>query len=150
MKTIQKSTTISLSLLTLIFFMSFINPIYKTISNSSFNVLNETKQKASNDIPKPDKPLYKVTFIELGSVRCIPCRKMQSVMKSIEKKYGSQVKVVFHDVWTDAGKPFGELYKITAIPTQVLLDVTGKEFFRHEGYFPEEELVKVLHTKGVY
>ena len=47
---------------------------------------------------------YKVTFIELGSVRCIPCQKMQTVMKSIEEKYGDQVKVVFYDVWTDEGK----------------------------------------------
>ena len=42
-----------------------------------------------------------------------------------------------------------QVYKINAIPTQVLLDEKGKEFFRHEGYFPEEELVKVLKTKGV-
>ena len=47
---------------------------------------------------------YKVTFIELGSVRCIPCQKMQPVMKSIEEKYGDQVKVVFYDVWTDESK----------------------------------------------
>jgi len=92
---------------------------------------------------------YKVTFIELGSVRCIPCQKMQSVMKSVEKKYGSQVKVVFHDVWTPEGKPFGEQYGIEAIPTQVFLDENGKEFSRHVGYFPEEELVKVLKSKGV-
>lgn len=92
---------------------------------------------------------YKVTFIELGSVRCIPCQKMQSVMKSVEKKYGSQVKVVFHDVWTPEGKPFGKQYGIEAIPTQVLLDENGKEFSRHVGFFPEEELVKVLKTKGV-
>ena len=149
MKTYQKITSMSLGLLTLIFFMSFINPINKTINKLNLNVLDESHQKASNDNAKPDKPFYKVTFIELGSVRCIPCQKMQSVMKSIEKKYGSQVKVVFHDVWTDAGKPFGKLYKITAIPTQVLLDAAGKEFFRHEGYFPEEELVKVLTKKGV-
>jgi len=96
------------------------------------------------------KPVnYKVTFIELGSVRCIPCKQMQTVMKAIEKKYGSQVKVVFHDVWTEKGKPFGTKYGITAIPTQVFLDETGKEYFRHEGYFPEEELVKVLNQKGV-
>ena len=25
----------------------------------------------------------------------------------------------------------------------------GQEFFRHVGYFPEEELVKVLQQKGV-
>ena len=28
-----------------------------------------------------------VTFVELGSVKCIPCKAMQPVMASIEKKY---------------------------------------------------------------
>jgi thioredoxin 1 len=92
---------------------------------------------------------YKVTFIELGSTRCIPCQKMQPVMKSIEQKYGDQVKVVFHDVWTEAGAPYGKQYNIEAIPTQVFLDENGKEFFRHVGYFPEEELVKVLKEHKV-
>lgn len=93
--------------------------------------------------------LVKVTFIELGSVRCIPCKQMQPVMKSIETKYGNHVKVIFYDVWTPEGKPFGEQYKINLIPTQVFLDQDGKEYFRHEGFFPEEELVKTLKQKGV-
>ena len=92
---------------------------------------------------------YKVTFIELGSVRCIPCQKMETVMNSIEEKYAGQVKVVFHDVWTPKGKPYGQKYGIRSIPTQVFLDENGKEFYRHIGYFPEEELVKVLKQKGV-
>lgn len=92
---------------------------------------------------------YKVTFIELGSVRCIPCQQMQPVMKSIEEKFGKDVRVVFYDVWTEAGAPFAKQYGIEAIPTQVFLDKDGKEFFRHVGYFPEEELVKVLQKKGV-
>jgi thioredoxin 1 len=92
---------------------------------------------------------YKVTFIELGSVRCIPCQQMQVVMKSIVTKYGKEVKVDFHDVWTEAGKPFGEKYGIDAIPTQIFLDEAGKEYYRHVGYFPEEELVKILKMKGV-
>jgi len=96
-----------------------------------------------------DKTKYKVTFIELGSVRCIPCQQMQPVMKSIEAKYGKEVKVVFHDVWTDAGAPYAKQFGIEAIPTQVFLDETGKEYFRHVGFFPEEELVKVLNQKGV-
>ena len=95
-------------------------------------------------------PEYKVTFVELGSVRCIPCQKMQPIMKSIEKKYADQVKVVFYDVWTPIGQPFALHYGITAIPTQVFLDEKGKEFFRHEGYFAEGELEKVLKTKGVH
>jgi thioredoxin 1 len=93
------------------------------------------------------KPL--VTFVELGSVKCIPCKMMQPVMKEIEKEYGDQVTVVFHDVWTDAGKPFSAQYKIRVIPTQVFLDRNGKEYFRHEGFFPKEDLVKVLQQQGV-
>ena len=99
-------------------------------------------------VNKPETK-FKVTFIELGSVRCIPCRQMQSVMKSINDKYASQVNVVFYDVWTPEGKPYGEKYAIEAIPTQVFLDENGKEYYRHLGYFPEEELVKILNMKGV-
>jgi thioredoxin 1 len=112
---------------------------------------NTAQDKTQKPVSEQQKNAvkYKVTFIELGSVRCIPCKKMQPVMKSIEQKYGTQVKVVFHDVWTEAGAPFATKYGIEAIPTQVFLDGNGKEFFRHEGYFPEEELVKVLKEKGV-
>jgi len=92
---------------------------------------------------------YLVTFVELGSVRCIPCKMMQPIMKDIEKDYAGQVKVVFHDVWTPAGEPFAQTYKIRVIPTQVFLDKEGKEYFRHEGFFPKDELVKVLKQKGV-
>ncbi|MBD0777461.1 thioredoxin family protein [Maribacter sp. ANRC-HE7] len=91
----------------------------------------------------------KVTFIELGSVKCIPCCKMLKVIKSVEKKYGDQVHTIFYDVWTEEGKPYAETYKIKAIPTQVFLDENGKEYFRHEGFFPEEELTIVLKQQGV-
>ena len=40
-------------------------------------------------------------------------------------------------------------YGIKSIPTQVFLNETGKEYYRHVGFFPEEELVKVLQMKGV-
>lgn len=127
-------------------FQRFSMVLILLISILSTNCAQNPKQeKQSKNAIK-----YKVTFIELGSVRCIPCQQMQTVMKSIEKKYGNQVKVVFHDVWTPEGKPFGKQYGIEAIPTQVFLDENGKEFSRHEGYFPEEELVKILNIKGVH
>lgn len=91
----------------------------------------------------------KVTFIELGSVNCIPCKKMQPVMKAIEAKYGGEVKVIFYDVWTDAHKPYAAKYGIRLIPTQVFLDERGNEFFRHEGFFPEKEIDRILREKGV-
>jgi len=91
----------------------------------------------------------KVTFIELGSVNCIPCKQMQPVMKAIEAKYGEQVKVTFYDVWTQEQRPFAEKYGIKLIPTQVFLDEKGKEFFRHEGFYPEKEIDKLLQGKGI-
>ena len=111
--------------------------------NSQTKPVTEIKDSPKNEIK------YKVTFIELGSVRCIPCQQMQTIMKSVEQKYPTQVKVVFHDVWTEAGAPYAQKYGIQAIPTQVFLDENGKEYFRHVGFFPEEELVKVLQQKGV-
>lgn len=106
-----------------------------------------SSQKKNDE--KKKEAQFKVTFVELGSVRCIPCQQMQPVMKSIEKKYGDQVKVVFHDVWTEADAPKAKQYGIDAIPTQVFLDEKGKEFFRHVGFFPEEEVVKILNSKGI-
>lgn len=91
----------------------------------------------------------KVTFIELGSVNCIPCKMMQPVMKAIEKNYGEQVKVIFYDVWTQEQRPYAEKYGIKLIPTQVFLDEKGKEFFRHEGFYPEKEIDKLLQGKGI-
>jgi len=90
-----------------------------------------------------------VTFIELGSVNCIPCKAMQPVMEEVRRKYGDQVSVLFHDVWTSEGEPYGRSYGIRVIPTQVFLGKDGKEYFRHEGFFPEEELLKVLEKGGV-
>ena len=122
----------------------FISLLFLSAScNSQPKPADSEKLTDNNDIK------YKVTFIELGSVRCIPCQQMQPVMKSIREKYGTQVNVVFHDVWTEAGAPYGQKYGIQAIPTQVFLDENGKEYFRHVGYFSEEELVKVLNRKGV-
>ncbi|MFA8342867.1 MAG: thioredoxin family protein [Rhodothermaceae bacterium] len=91
----------------------------------------------------------KVTFVELGSKNCIPCKKMQPVMDAIEKKYGKQVKVVFHDVWKADQKKYATQYKIKIIPTQVFLDENGKEFHRHEGFYPENEIDKILQKKGL-
>uniref|UniRef100_A0A832DMZ4 Thioredoxin n=1 Tax=Ignavibacterium album TaxID=591197 RepID=A0A832DMZ4_9BACT len=91
----------------------------------------------------------KVTFVELGSVNCIPCKQMQPVMKAIEAKYGEQVKVIFYDVWTKEQKQYAQLYKIKLIPTQVFLDENGKEFHRHEGFYPEAEIDKLLQSKGL-
>jgi thioredoxin 1 len=88
-----------------------------------------------------------ITFIELGSTTCIPCKKMQPIMKSIEEKYGNQVKVIFYDV--NKKKSAIKKYKVRLIPTQVFLDSKGKEVHRHEGFYPEEDIDKFLESEGL-
>ena len=106
-------------------------------------------QSANSKTEKKDAVKPKVTFVELGSVNCIPCRQMVPVMKAIEEKYGDQVNVVFYDVWTQEQRKYAAEYKIKLIPTQVFLDENGKEFHRHEGFYPEAEIDKVLQGKGL-
>ena len=95
------------------------------------------------------KPSGIVTFIELGSVNCLPCKAMQPVIKAIESRYKGKVNVLFYDVWTDEGAPYAQSFGIQAIPTQVFLDGNKKEFFRHTGFFPESDIDSVLASKGI-
>jgi len=90
---------------------------------------------------------HKVTFIELGADRCIPCRMMQPIMKEIAMEFPDQVQVVFYDVLKDP-RP-ARKYRIQLIPTQVFIDKNGEEFFRHVGFFPKEAILELLKKKGV-
>ncbi len=89
----------------------------------------------------------KITFIELGSKSCVPCKKMIPIMKSLETKYGEQIKVVFYDVWSKEHKNKISEYKVRLIPTQIFLDENGKEIHRHEGFYPESQIDKFLKKR---
>lgn len=100
----------------------------------------------AGELPKAGQ---KVTFVELGSVNCIPCRQMQPVMKAVEQKYGIQLKVMFYDIWKPEQRHFAEKYGVRIIPTQVFLDSLGKEFYRHEGFMSEEKIDVLLKQQGL-
>lgn len=90
---------------------------------------------------------HKVTFIELGADRCIPCKAMQPIMREIAEEYKDQIQVVFYDVWKDP-RP-ARHYRIQLIPTQVFIDQNGKEIFRHVGFYPKNEILEMLKEKGI-
>ncbi len=95
------------------------------------------------DSSKAVTPL--VTFIELGAESCIPCKMMQPIMKAIRTEYAGLVDVIFHDLYKD--REAGQKYGVRVMPTQVFLDAQGREFFRHEGYYPQEDIEKMLAEK---
>lgn len=123
----------------LIFFFIFL--VIFTLSCSKNNTdSNDIKSSSSENS-------YEVTFIELGSVQCVPCRMMQPIMEEIKRDYKGKVNVLFYDVWTPSGRPYATKYRIRVIPTQIFLDKNGNEYYRHEGYFPKEQLIKIIELK---
>ena len=85
-------------------------------------------------------------LVDLGADKCIPCKMMAPVLQRLKKDYAGQMDVQFIDVWKDPSA--GDPYKIKIIPTQIFFDPTGKELFRHEGFFGEEEILKKWKELG--
>ena len=91
------------------------------------------------------KPLPKL--VDLGADRCIPCRKMAPILEELKKEKADVFVTEFIDVWKnpDAGKQ----YNIDLIPTQIFFDDTGKELFRHQGFFSKEDILAKWRELGV-
>ena len=125
--------------------------IIKIIFLFYLTILLACQSEADTATSKPKEQVSgaKITFIELGSVNCIPCKAMQPVMRAIEEKYGDQIQVVFYDVWTPEQQKYAREYKIKLIPTQVFLNEKGEEILRHEGFFPESEIDAFLQKQGL-
>jgi thioredoxin 1 len=128
----------------------FILLVFITVSCSGKEEIQKTDSTQLNsNISNNADSSKKVTFIELGSVNCVPCKAMVPIMDTMRKDLSDQVDVLFYDVWTDEGKPYGQKFNIRVIPTQIFLDENGKEYFRHEGFFSIEDLYPVLEEGGV-
>ena len=86
-------------------------------------------------------------MLELGSVGCRPCKMMEPILGELRQKFAGKLDVEFYDVKADP--TIARQYGIKLIPTQIFIDSEGNEVFRHEGYFPMEEILPVLAQMGV-
>jgi thiol-disulfide isomerase/thioredoxin len=87
---------------------------------------------------------YEITFLEFGAMNCSACKRMEKVMEDIRIKYPKRVNVVFLNVMDPENQKLMKFYGISTIPTQVLLNVEGKQYYRHMGYISTIELEKVI------
>ncbi|MEZ0328755.1 MAG: thioredoxin family protein [Dissulfuribacterales bacterium] len=83
-------------------------------------------------------------MLEVGSVQCIPCKQMKPILDKLEKQYKDRLQVIFVDIGKDEEKKVATMYGVFVIPTQIFLDKNGKEVARHVGFYPYEEIQKVL------
>ena len=89
----------------------------------------------------------KPTMVEFGADGCRPCDLMQPIVDKLRGKYAKRLNIVFIHVREEQN--LSTRYGISSIPVQVFFDKTGREFFRHVGFFPEEEIEKILIQMGV-
>lgn len=91
-------------------------------------------------VPVPGK----VTMVELGADSCIPCRLMKPIIAEVRTDYEDRAAILFVDVWQHP--EVGRKFTIGAIPTQIFFDHTGKEIFRHTGFSPKKNIVRILDS----
>ena len=97
--------------------------------------------------PSPAAKAALPRLVDLGASRCIPCKMMAPILEDLKKEYTGRMQVDFVDVWQNPDA--GTKYAIRMIPTQIFFDPTGKELFRHEGFFPKKDILAKWKELGV-
>jgi thioredoxin 1 len=89
----------------------------------------------------------KPTMVEFGATGCVPCDMMTPILADLRKKFPEKLNVLFVHVGQE--QILGARFGIQGIPVQVFFDKTGREVFRHTGFFPQEELEKKMTQLGL-
>lgn len=85
-------------------------------------------------------------LIDLGAKNCIPCRKMAPILEELKAAYAGKLRVHFINVieHPDVSKNFG----VQLIPAQIFYDPSGKELFRHVGFFGKDDILAKWRELG--
>ena len=111
------------------------------LRQSRFSGLQEQTQdngRASTTLPR---------LVDLGAGKCIPCKMMAPILEELKTEYAGKFKVEFIDVWENPDE--GAEYGVRMIPTQIFYDASGKELFRHEGFFSKTDILTKWKELGI-
>jgi thioredoxin 1 len=86
-------------------------------------------------------------LLDLGAGKCIPCKMMAPILEELEQEYAGVFDVEFIDVWQHPEE--AKKHGVETIPTQIFFDASGKEIFRHVGFFSKEEILATWKQAGV-
>lgn len=87
------------------------------------------------------------TPADFGASGCGPCDMMTPILESLQRKYAGRLNVVFVHVGEE--RMLAVRCGVRAIPVQALFDGQGAEVFRHEGFWPQEEIERKLRDLGL-
>ena len=114
----------------------------------TFILKNVSEEKSSQAVVQETlKPAALPRLVDLGSDKCIPCKKMAPILENLAEQYQGALIVEVIDIKKDPAA--GEPWNIRVIPTQIFLDASGQELFRHEGFMAQEAIVAKWQELGV-
>ncbi len=124
-----------------------VTAVFALKHNQSRSPQNVPDGKPADVSGRADSAKLLPKLIDLGADKCVPCKMMAPVLEELKKEYVGRLDVQFIDLWKNPDG--GKAYNIKLIPTQIFFDATGKELFRHEGFFSKEDILGKFKEFGI-
>ncbi|MBE3099948.1 MAG: thioredoxin [Planctomycetes bacterium] len=86
-------------------------------------------------------------LVDLGIPVCIPCAMMAPGLEELKKEYAGRLEVEFLDTLRNPGAK-GQ-YDAPFCATQIFIDASGKELFRHVGYYSKTDILAKWKELGI-
>lgn len=130
----------------------FVDQYIQTLGQKLEIVVSDSWTKQQAAIAK-DNPLDKAratgkpTLAIFSAASCCGPDKMIPIRDELLKKYDTKINIVYVEPRKE--QILAARYGIRSIPTQVFYDNTGREFFRHSGFYSEKDITNKLSQMGV-
>ncbi len=100
------------------------------VKKTSQNIKTNQKTAATTKLPR---------LWDFGSETCIPCKTMTGILTPMMQEYSGKVDIRIINVYKE--QALASQYKIQVIPTQVFIDTSGQEIYRHVGVFLRDSIL---------
>jgi thioredoxin 1 len=109
----------------------------------------QNQANTNNNEKSPSSPPAKAIprLVDLGAGKCIPCKLMAPILEELKNEYAGSMKVEVIDI--EKNQDMIGKYSVRVIPTQIFYDASGRELFRHEGFYSIEDILAKFKELGV-
>jgi len=92
-------------------------------------------------------PTGQPRLVELGTAICIPCMMMAPVLNELRQEYPGRLQVESIETALNPGAKTE--YDAPFCATQIFIGASGKELFRHVGFFSKQDILAKWKELGV-
>jgi len=108
-----------------------------TASEEKFNTQKYIHDHFDYESSKKD---FDYSILEFKSAGCTICKQMEPELEKIKTWDEKRVNVVVIQIMNPDSQEMMKYFGISAVPTHIILDKKGNEFFRKYGFISAEEL----------